>query len=453
MSPLLLDTPSFYSSPLLWSKQLKQGDVFRLAEKEAKQNEYAPFEMVQTTRLSRLKKLLQYASKSVPLYRDLYNTLTLSPDRMQSEAYLQSFPIVNKSHFRKYGPTGCIAIDAQTSRMQAGATSGSTGEPFQFFTDRAYEIEQGALATRVWRWVGVSTWAPKIYCSAPRNPSRWPNTFPVHPHYIFSRNEEYAEIIRASGARLIFGNPLTTFELLWALHENGYVDIKFDVAALTGQALPSALRSSLQRSFVHAVTQYYALMELGILAVECEAHNGLHIQEENTIIEVVDTDGDPVTPGNRGRIVVTSLSNEVMPFIRYDIGDFGFIRPNSCPCGRSSRLLTVEGRSEDLFLTPSGEIRYSTIFRDKLDEYFEYFHKYQAIQSDLSSFTIKVVPTNLFTRRLEKAIVAELLDILEYPAQVSFVCVDTLPSLSNGKFQQFISTIWQSRFLDRIAAD
>ena len=96
------------------------------------------------------------------------------------------------------------------------------------------------------------------------------------------------------------------------------------------------------------------LTETGITAVDCDLHSGLHIFEDQCIIEAVDSDNRPVPMGVTGaKILVTSLYRRVQPIIRMEVTDLLSISDEPCPCGRPfRRIVSLEGRSDDVLEFP-----------------------------------------------------------------------------------------------------
>jgi phenylacetate-coenzyme A ligase PaaK-like adenylate-forming protein len=101
----------------------------------------------------------------------------------------------------------------------------------------------------------------------------------------------------------------------------------------------------------------YASTETGVLAADCDQHQGLHVYTDQTLLEVVDGDGQPVPAGTPGqRILVTSLVNRTQPLIRFELTDLVTISSEPCPCGRPFPLLVaVDGRSDDILHMPARE--------------------------------------------------------------------------------------------------
>jgi phenylacetate-CoA ligase len=97
------------------------------------------------------------------------------------------------------------------------------------------------------------------------------------------------------------------------------------------------------------VIDIYTTTEAGFIGLECPLQNGYHIQDR-IILEVVNTDGEQVKPGEIGEIVITDLGNYAMPLIRYRTGDYGRWAVNQCACGNQWPLLeTLEGRTGDVY--------------------------------------------------------------------------------------------------------
>ena len=410
--------------------------------------QFLSLELFRKQRLPRLQSLLFHAYNQVGLYQNLFSRKGAHPKDVSSEDDLERLPIVTKSTFLERHPDWdyVLAKNIPYSRRVPGITSGSTGEPFRHFLDQKFSAVTRAHLYRPWRWAGVDPAAPTVHCSAPHASANTPNTVFLHPHYIQSKKREYITAIRQSGAKIIRGYPLTNFELAWMLHQEGCRDITFTHAFFVGHALSAGIRDFFTREFRCEVYNYYASQETGPLATECGNHNGLHIHEENFIIEIADESGAPVPEGRQGWVTITSLVNEVMPFIRYHIGDVGLIMPGRCPCGRTSRRVLIEGRKEDLLIRPDGQCIYPGIIRDVLDEHFDVFQRYQVIQTTPNTLLLRVVPTAHFTPRVWQLALAEFKRCIGRGMHVVTELTDHIPPLPNGKFQYFVSEFWRQRF-------
>ncbi len=115
------------------------------------------------------------------------------------------------------------------------------------------------------------------------------------------------------------------------------------------------MRAEIERALGLAAVNFYGLSELcgpGV-ATECLAvRDGLHVQEDHFVVEVVDpSDGRRVAPGAEGELVFTSLTKEALPLIRYRTGNIGRVVVHACPCGRTTvRLTGLRGRHDDMLI-------------------------------------------------------------------------------------------------------
>jgi phenylacetate-CoA ligase len=157
-------------------------------------------------------------------------------------------------------------------------------------------------------------------------------------------------------------------------------------AVVGGEALPPSLRQYLAERGV-GVLQNYGTADLGMIAYESPARDGM-IVDEGVLVEIVQPGtGDPVLDGQVGEVVVTTLTNPTYPLIRFATGDLSAVLPGASPCGRTNlRIIGWLGRADQttkvkgMFVTP-GQIaqivarhleirkaRLEVVSRDKLDE-------------------------------------------------------------------------------------
>lgn len=445
---------NYFSSPLFWDRTLGHRKALAFAEKWLAINEALPLDALQALRWPRLKRTIEHAVTNVPLYADLYRGVSLGS--LKDENDLRLLPRIKKDDFRRYAAgRRNTAGNVPAWRSETAQTSGSTGAPFRFFLDHAYRAEKIAMGNRIWRWAGADPYAKKLLCAPESARGYYPNLVFLHPHFIRARKKEYIETIRASGTKLIFGSPLMAFDLLWAIAEEGSGggDLRFEKAVLGGHAVAPGIRKFLKERFGCETFEFYASGEVRMIGIECEAHNGLHLQEENMVVEIADEEGAPLPPGRAGKILVTSFSNDAMPFIRYELGDRGMMLAGACPCGRTSRRVFVEGRTgEALLVTPSGESVSPAVLRDTLDRYFDYFHRYQVVQKESDALLLRIVPTARHKPVVERRAVLELQKSIGSPVAIAIERVRDIPPLPGGKFQYFVSPLWSKKFPEGMLA-
>ena len=157
------------------------------------------------------------------------------------------------------------------------------------------------------------------------------------------------------------------------------LDIRPDVVITGGELLTDPIRQKLRDRFGCYVQTHYSCTEGGEIACECrEGH--LHINEDWVILEPVDREGRPVAPGVRSdRVFITNLSNRIQPFIRYELTDRVIVHEEPCPCGRTTRWLEIEGRTDDI-LTFSGGVSVAPMSLYKVLEEVPKVRRFQLVQ-------------------------------------------------------------------------
>ena len=119
------------------------------------------------------------------------------------------------------------------------------------------------------------------------------------------------------------------------------------------------VRDLAQETWGAAVLNAYGATEANLIGIECQWTTGLHVLEDLLVLEVVDENDQPVPPGVAGhKLLVTTLFNRTLPFIRYELSDLVTVASGHCRCGRTHlRLASVQGRREDVLSLPALVLR------------------------------------------------------------------------------------------------
>lgn len=158
-------------------------------------------------------------------------------------------------------------------------------------------------------------------------------------------------------------------------------------------------REDLAKAFGPAVFETYGCREFMLMGCECEAHDGLHEQAENLIVEILVTEPDgrvrAARPGEQGAVAVTDLHNLACPFIRYLTGDSATARePAPCSCGRTlPRFGPIEGRVTDTMRDGAGNPVEGILFNILFLNLHEHARQFQVVQHADKNLTVRIVPT------------------------------------------------------------
>lgn len=404
--------------------------------------QYMPQHVLRLRQEEKLKKLIHYAYQNVPFYNEQFNLLGLKPEDIGSIDDLPRIPVLRREDVRKHYREKLSAKNIKAARRILDRTSGSTGSPLYFYRDkrsRDYTLASFILFND---WAGIDPGSSSVHIGAPSQFSlkKWLSDL-LQRHYdvsVFEMSDEniHEVLLRIAKRKpdLIEGYGSGIFRLARAVLEHN-ITIRPKALVSTSDVLPSA--EFVEKVFLCPVYLRYGNREMsGALAQGCRGGSGLHVNTELCVLEVVDKTGNHVAPGQRGRILLTDLTNYVMPFIRYDTGDSAVAGEN-CICGRGFPVIEhIEGRSSDFLRTRRGdEITSVSLghFLFVLNDYTEFFLNYQAEQKDLNSFVFRFVALKLPTEDTKQRLLSDLKRLLGNEADIELQFVNEIPLERSGK--------------------
>jgi phenylacetate-CoA ligase len=252
---------------------------------------------------------------------------------------------------------------------------------------------------------------------------------------------QYVENLREWKPKLFRSYASTVYYLARKMNEAG-LNVPIPAILTTGEMLTDHMRETLEQAFAPGrVFNEYGGDGMQI-AAECEMHDGLHINAETYVVEII-KDGERAPEGELGEVVLTNLEATATPFIRYNIRDVGAISHEPCTCGRGlPRLMHLEGRLTDLFVTHDGRwlsVHHFTGFFGHLPA----VDAFQVIQHDVDDVEIKLVTNETFSDSHEQAIRETFADYLGENIRLTLTYVDEIPATPAGKRRFFISEVIQ----------
>ncbi len=419
-----------------------QGRNFRSILEGFVQAQFLPADELKRRQADKLRGIIDQAWAHVPFYREIYNARGVRPENIRSIDDLARLPILSREDIRRNFPTGITAENIPARRRQPGRTSGSTGVPLRFFHDRAARDIRLASFLLFDSWAGIRPGDRAVHLGAPQLPSFRSSMFDRlrgrRSVSVFDMNPQNSPVILRRLARL---GPVVIEGYASAIYQLARVSLREGVGprpravVTTSDTLPS--RELIEQAFGCPVFDRYGNREIsGALAQECERHQGLHINTEACLIEIVDERGRPVSTGERGRVLLTDLTNAVMPLVRYDSGDMA-TAGGSCSCGRGFPLISrIEGRGSECLTLPDGRLLSSVAFSHYLfvsRGYTEHILKYQAEQTGPGSLTFRFVPVGKAPESLVQGLRADLAELLGPNISIDVQAVEDIPAEPSGK--------------------
>nr|WP_076145067.1 AMP-binding protein [Natrinema saccharevitans] len=218
-------------------------------------------------------------------------------------------------------------------------------------------------------------------------------------------------------------------------------DIRIPAAFPTAETLREEDRELIEEGFSTQVYNQYGSTESAALITECPNGNW-HVNPEIGIVEVLDEDGEPVTEGEIGELVLTGLNNKAMPLIRYRIGDMarGPPRYEACDCGWNTPVIEeIIGREDEVVITADG--RRIPMLSYNVFKYAEGIEESQIVQESVDEFVLRIVPGDGYTDDQADLVTEKLKDRVGEDISVEVKLLDEIPKTSSGKFRAVISKV------------
>ncbi|WP_156342930.1 phenylacetate--CoA ligase family protein [Devosia sp. A16] len=405
---------------------------------------------------SQLAQLLRHARANVPFYEKRLDPVFTASGDIDWDRW-EELPIVTR-HDMSAHRDEMLAREMPKGHGAAGtiSSSGSTGRPIQITSNRLTVLAANANRWRAHRWHDLD-WSATYTARAgsderanypdglvrgpwgpPWDPSaRLGRVIELHSNASMEQNIEF---LQRTASRYYSTGPKTLHVMALEVERRG-LDLKLHYVLAHGGHADDQDKAACLRVFGARTLEHYSSKEAGQIAYPCPTGNGMHINAESVLVEIVDADGRAVPRGESGRVIVTPFVSTAQPLIRYDQGDIArFGSP--CQCGRHLQTIAaVEGRSIAIFTHPDGR-RIATMLSEKARSALQATF-WQIAQVGPLEFEIRYVPQSPQATADEAVAIAMFRDSFFSDAQVRFVRVRDIPLTAAGKFIEYINE-WSS---------
>lgn len=400
----------------------------------------------------RIREIVAHAYRNTRYYREVMEERDLEPRDIRGAQDLSKLPLLTKETVRQRGRE-LMTRDRPRWSWHHGHTSGTTGSPLSLWYDRHTCVMTNAVDWRQKRWAGkepgdwIGLFLGRVVVPTDRSrPPFWKPDYVQRQVWFstFHMDEgnlrAYVREIRRRGLRYLEGYPSTLFILARYLVREGEA-LSMEAVFTSSETLHDVQRETIEQAFGCEIFDYYGLAERVLFAAECEEHEGKHLAESYGHVEVVDSEGHPVEPGEPGYLVGTSLHNTAMPMIRYRTRDVSAVVREPCTCGRTlARIHDVTTKAEDIVVTPEGRMISPSILTHPFKPFDEILRS-QLIQESRDLVRVKILPSEAFGRRQRERLLADLKDRLGPKMEIELEMVDSLPPEPSGKFRWVVSRV------------
>jgi phenylacetate-CoA ligase len=326
------------------------------------EKECMPRERLNELQLRRLKESVFRVYAFVPAYKAKFDALGIKPDEINSLEDLHRLPFTTKQDLRDNYPFGLFAVP-MSEVVRIHSSSGTTGKPTVVgYTKRDIDVWSELMAraltsagatkrsvVQVSYGYGLFTGGLGAHYGAERIGAS------VIPSSGGNTNRQIM-LMQDFGSTILACTPSYALFMAEVMHEMGLkpADLKLQAGIFGAEPWSENMRRELEKKLKIKAYDIYGLSEImgpGV-AIECPYKNGLHLAEDHFLAEIIDPITEEVLPdGSQGELVITTVTKEALPLIRYRTRDLTTLTREPCKCGRTHvRMQKVLGRSDDMVI-------------------------------------------------------------------------------------------------------
>lgn len=433
----------------LWD--LKDGSVRVKTLHELRRTQWLSLAAMRERQLERLHGAVRYAGANSPYYQRLFAAQNFDPLNF-TVADFTRLPLLTKADIRAR-TDDLIARPHSRESLGFHKTGGSTGVSLTTYFDVRWQEVRNADAMRSNEWAG---WLHGMKAAA-----IWGNPPVAHTlkeklrsslldrlMYLDTMNLNPASLSdfvvrwRRDRPEVLFGHSHSLYMLAKYLVDSGVQDLRPRGIVSTSMMLLQAERQVIEAAFACKVTDRYGCEEVGLIASECEQHQGFHLNIEHLFIEFLRPDGSAAAPGEEGAIVVSDLLNRGMPLLRYRVEDVGVPSERLCACGRGFPLMErVAGRVADYLKKPDGSMVAGVSLVERTLTAIDGIEQMQIVQPAARRIDLNIVRAPDYSPTSESTLLAEFQHVFGADFEIRISYVANIPQEASGKYRFSICRI------------
>lgn len=353
-----------------WERKNRSSVLRYLAEMEKRQF-WSPEQIAQHQWTS-FKRLITHAVETTPWYREVFRRAGIAPTDLRSPADIRWVPTISKAEIQQHRDEMLSSKYAQKPLID-DMTGGSTGSPMRFAYDWDRRDSRMAATHRHDEWSGWRLGERRAMLWGAPQDMKQPRSFKsrlrerlINRRMILDASSlddaammEFVHKLRRYQPTMLlaYANTMGLFAR-WVESEK-IRDLQPGSIITSAEVLTPENREVIERNFNCRIFNRYGCREFAVIASECDAHQGMHVNADNLLLETLS--GEEPVRGEDGEIVITDLRNFAMPMIRYRIKDVGTLKDAPCTCGRGLPLMELSGGRVTDFLTATNGRKVSGI--------------------------------------------------------------------------------------------
>jgi phenylacetate-CoA ligase len=325
--------------------------------------------------LKRLKSAVKNAYENVPYYRKRFNEMNITPDDINTLEDIEKLPFTTKDDLRDAYPFEMFAVPRKQI-VEVHTSSGTTGKPtVSGYTRGDIEIWSEVMA----RGLSMAGVTDEDIIQNTHGYGLFTGGFGVHYGaqkigatvipISTGQTKRQIEIMQDFGTTVMIFTPSYGLYIAEQLEEEGVniQDLGFKAIGFGAEMWTEEMRQKIEKRFNAPAYNIYGLTEImgpGV-GLECSVQDGLHLFEDHFYPEIIDSETLETLPdGNRGELVLTTLTREGTPLIRFRTKDITLLKRGKCDCGRNLvKMDKITGRTDDML-----KIRGVSVFPSQIEK-------------------------------------------------------------------------------------
>ena len=402
-------------------------------------------EEIERYRQWKLKNLVEYVYFKSPFYRQFYDEHGVHPDMIKGESDLSLLPLLEKRHLRETDPLEFVTIkseEAANTNWMIEVTTGTTGTPLHIYRTWRDLSHIKAKIIRAFEQTGLRLYHRQVVLKSSAESltgKYWFEKFGILRKYwlgVTDAPEHNLKRLQEIQPQHLHGYPSGLLSIAELLRERSQT-FHIPIICTGAEMLDTTVRNEIKEVFESEVFDLYGTREVGNIAWECTAHEGMHLNDDAIIVELLDENDAEVAIGEEGEVVVTYLDGIEFPLIRYRLGDRAVRMDEECSCGvQFSRLKVLSGRNSARIRLPSGELISGLIFQEL--RLIPWVSAYRIIQEDTESIKLQIVSKRKFEPAEFDDLVGRTSELVRGELEVQPEVLDKFEYDHTGKMQAVI---------------
>lgn len=419
--------------------------------------EKMPLKDLKKLQLRRLRATLRHAYRNNKIYREKMKNSKVHPEDIKTLEDLQKVPFLTKDELRKYYPMGLMCVPVSRV-VEMHASSGTTGKPVvAIYTRKDVSVWEEVMARNLYtnglreRDILQNAYGYGLFTGAHGFERGAQKIGAMVVPTSSGNTRRQVQMMADMGTTALACTPSYSLYMAEVAEDMGYdpkKKLNVKIGHFGAEAWSEEIRKSIEDAWELEAFDHYGLTEIigpGV-STECSEHNGLHINADHFICEVIDPEtGEVLGPEEEGELVFTTITKEAFPSIRFRTKDLSLLIEEKCNCGRTlPRHTRIKGRADDMM-----KIKGVIVFPKQIEEAILHVkgtsENYLIIKKKEGPFwgiSVKVEPTKSRYKRgnleiLAKNIEDEIYKILNLKVPVEIVPPGSIPR-SEGKAKRVI---------------